>query len=745
MATTPVILGGIPSGETCTLKLYAEPTAGTPDPTIANGSGDSMTEQTNAKTWYSADVTEALSGNYRAVVEDAAGDEIAVGWVEMADTTTPVFERQATAAQVSDVPTAAETRAEVDSNSTQLAAIVADTAEIGAAGAGLSAVPYNSAWDAEIQSECNDALVALGLDHLVSTSVTGADVANNSIFARLVSASATADWDTFNNQTDSLEQLSGVLDGTPSGVWDIAYAITTSGSFGELLADWGTTGSGLSAVPYNSAWDAEIQSECNDALVALGLDHLVGASVTGTDVVDNSIVAKLVSASATADWDDYVNTTDSLQAVRDRGDSAWTTGGGSSDPALLQSTTIATLSTQTSFTLTAGSADNDAYNGCMAVITDQSTSTQKAVAWVSDYVGSTKTVTLQSDPGVFTMATGDSIDIVAVPRQQDVAVSSRSSHSAADVWTEGTRTLTAATNLTSDGSAITMSSSGVVGTVNTVNTTTTNTDMVGTDNAALASVCTEARLAELDAANLPTDIDAILVDTAEIGAAGAGLSAVPWNSSWDVEVESECNDALVALGLDHLVSTSVTGTDVADNSIVAKLVSASATADWDDYVNTTDSLQAVRDQGDSAWTTATGFSTHSAADVRTEMDSNSTQLAAIVADTNELQGDWVNGGRLDLILDACATEATVTSGVAVSSLTTAAITDVWSTDTLTESYAADGAAFTPAQALYEICQGLTEFAISSTTVSVKKRDGTTEAATYTLDDATTPTSRTRAS
>lgn len=43
----------------------------------------------------------------------------------------------------------------------------------------------------------------------------------------------------------------------------------------------------------------------------------------------------------------------------------------------------------------------------------------------------------------------------------------------------------------------------------------------------------------------------------------------------------------------------------------------------------TDELQS--NQGD--WATATGFSTHSAADVRTEMDSNSTQLAAIVTDT----------------------------------------------------------------------------------------------------------------
>ncbi len=41
--------------------------------------------------------------------------------------------------------------------------------------------------------------------------------------------------------------------------------------------------------------------------------------------------------------------------------------------------------------------------------------------------------------------------------------------------------------------------------------------MRGTDSAALASVCTELRLAELDAANLPTDIAAILADTGTDG------------------------------------------------------------------------------------------------------------------------------------------------------------------------------------------------------------------------------------
>ena len=62
---------------------------------------------------------------------------------------------------------------------------------------------------------------------------------------------------------------------------------------------------------------AEINTEVDNSMVTYGLDHLFFASVTGTDVVDNSVIAKLVSKEATADWDDYVNTTESLQALRD--------------------------------------------------------------------------------------------------------------------------------------------------------------------------------------------------------------------------------------------------------------------------------------------------------------------------------------------------------------------------------------------------------------------------------------------
>ena len=103
--------------------------------------------------------------------------------------------------------TAAEIRAEVDSNSAQLAAIIADTAVIGAAGAGLTSVPWNAAWDAQVQSECADALVAIGLDHLCAVACVGADVADNSAVAKLVSSSSTADFDTYDHQTDSLQAV----------------------------------------------------------------------------------------------------------------------------------------------------------------------------------------------------------------------------------------------------------------------------------------------------------------------------------------------------------------------------------------------------------------------------------------------------------------------------------------------------------------------------------------------------------
>jgi hypothetical protein len=167
-----------------------------------------------------------------------------------------------------------------------------------------------------------------------------------------------------------------------------------------------------------------------------------------------------------------------------------------------------------------------------------------------------------------------------------------------------------------------------------------------------------------------------------------------------------------------------------------------------------------------------------ASDVTTDMDANSTQLAAIVADTNELQTDWVNGGRLDLIIDAVLADTNELQGdwtnggrldliidailadtnelqsddvpgliAALNDLSAAEVNtevDTAFTTQMADSVPADGTIPTREQALYMINQFLLERAVAGTTVTVKKVDGSTSLMTLTLDDGTTPTSITRA-
>ena len=66
------------------------------------------------------------------------------------------------------------------------------------------------------------------------------------------------------------------------------------------------------------------------------------------------------------------------------------------------------------------------------------------------------------------------------------------------------------------------------------------------------------------------------------------------------------------------------------------------------------------------------------------------------------------------------------------------------TTSLADSVPSDGTIPTREQALYMTVQFLLERAVSSTTVTVKKVDGSTTLMTLTLDDATNPTSITRA-
>lgn len=107
-----------------------------------------------------------------------------------------------------------------------------------------------------------------------------------------------------------------------------------------------------------------------------------------------------------------------------------------------------------------------------------------------------------------------------------------------------------------------------------------------------------------------------------------------------------------------------------------------------------------------------------------------TELAAD-AITEIVDGVWANATR------------TLTADTNINYPSAATIATSVLTTQMTESYSADGVAPTLAQAQFLTLQRLYDFAISGTTISVKKLDGTTQAAAITIDDATTPTSSSR--
>lgn len=121
-------------------------------------------------------------------------------------------------------------------------------------------------------------------------------------------------------------------------------------------------------------------------------------------------------------------------------------------------------------------------------------------------------------------------------------------------------------------------------------------------------------------------------------------------------------------------------------------------------------------------------------------------LATVQADTDNIQTRLpaaLVSGRMDS--DVGAIQANVVNANALATDAGTEIANAVRQIALTEGYAADGVAPTLEQALFMIMQNAMEFSISGTTLTVKKLDGSTTAMTVTLDSATSPTSRTRAS
>ena len=96
-------------------------------------------------------------------------------------------------------------------------------------------------------------------------------------------------------------------------------------------------------------------------------------------------------------------------------------------------------------------------------------------------------------------------------------------------------------------------------------------------------------------------------------------------------------------GTNNVIPTVTTATNVTTvNGLAAGVITAAAIA--------TNAMDADALAADAVTEIQSGLAT--AAALTTIDDFLDTEIAAILADTNELQTDWVNGGRLDLLIDA---------------------------------------------------------------------------------------------
>jgi hypothetical protein len=89
-------------------------------------------------------------------------------------------------------------------------------------------------------------------------------------------------------------------------------------------------------------------------------------------------------------------------------------------------TSIATLASQTSFTLTAGPAEDDALNGMWAIVHDKASAVQWTWVQILDYTGSTKTVTLAAvPPATYTIDDIDNFSVMGLAPLQPTVTGTR--------------------------------------------------------------------------------------------------------------------------------------------------------------------------------------------------------------------------------------------------------------------------------------------------------------------------------
>jgi hypothetical protein len=172
---------------------------------------------------------------------------------------------------------------------------------------------------------------------------------------------------------------------------------------------------------------------------------------------------------------------------------------------------------------------------------------------------------------------------------------------------------------------------------NAIVAATLNADCITAAKIAAGAIDNATFAADVGSTAGATNIIALAVDKSlELAKIPKSDGTATWNATAAATIQAEANDALIANNLDHLALTATAAadmtTEVADNTILSRIL---GNGDTSTFVPSTDGLHAA-----------------------------GVDIDAVLADTNELQGEWVDGGRSDLILDAAAAASPTAAQIA---------------------------------------------------------------------------------
>lgn len=337
-----------------------------------------------------------------------------------------------------------------------------------------------------------------------------------------------------------------------------------------------------------------------------------------------------------------------------------------------------------------------------------------------------------------------------------------------------------ASSLPSNFSLLGINGSGHLSRVTLTDTTTTNTDMRGTDSAFLAaSAPSNFSSLGINASGHVSRVT--LVDTTTTNT--DMVAAAPTAAAIYTEFTTGANEDVFKADVSALATSASIAAlnDLSSADVTAAVPTVGETADavWDEGLSghnlagsTGKAIRQVKEGTitieaaiDDTSATATSFVTN-----LTESTTSYYSNKIMVFISGSLSGQAriitnYNGTTKAITLEEALTSAPadgdeflilathensigeIQAGLATAASITAlndiSVADVL-TSVLTESYSTDGAAPTLTQAVMLILQHLSESSITGTTKTVKQLDGSTTAATFTLDDASSPSSITRA-